>query len=119
MPRFTMNRWWTSILTVIALSIVTTSLATSASADLVRTGGRDSEFEDAGGSGGGAPPPTGAGDPDQPNPTSLKYQQRGSVRTEGAVLSSRSAGDSRIVGSVWMWRLSVMGRVLRSYWVRF
>jgi hypothetical protein len=114
-----MNRWWTSILTVIALCLATTQLTSLASADMVREGGRDSEFEDIGGGGGGAPPPTGAGDPDQPQPTSLKYQQRGSVRAEGAYLTSRSAGDSRFMGSVWMWRLSVMGRVVRSYWVRY
>ena len=119
MPRFKLNRWWISILTVIALFTITASFVSSASADLVRESGRGDDTDWGAGGGGGAPPPQGAGDPDNPVPTSLKSQQRGSVRSEGAYLSSRSAGDSRIVGSVWMLRLSVMGRVLRGYWFRY
>lgn len=116
MPRFRPNRWWTFILTIIAFAVVSSAFISQAGADVFRDRGGDGTVGDV--YGGGAPPPTGAGDPDQPVPSSLKRSQRGQVRTEGAILSSRSVGDSRFEGAVWMWRLSAMGRVLRAYWIR-
>jgi hypothetical protein len=118
MPRFRSNRWWTFILTIIALYVVSLSLAAKSSADPIREnawvpGGVD------GTSGGGLPPPTGVGDPDQPVNTRLKYYQRGSLGSGGTVLSSRPVGDRRVESNVWMLRLSVMERVLRSYWFRY
>lgn len=112
MPRFNSNRWWIFILTIITLHVAVLSLASWSFADVIResswTPGADATL-----GGGGAPPPTGVGDPDQPVNTSLKYYQRQSVRSGG--LSVRAAGDRRIDGNVWMLRLSVMGRVLRIY----
>ena len=116
MPRFKMNRWLASILTIIAFALVSTAFASQARADITRDGGRDGTIWDT--TGGGAPPPPGVGDPDQPVPSSLKLYQRGSVRSGGATLSGRTAGDSRIEGNVWMLRISVMRRVLQGYWIR-
>lgn len=118
MPRFIKNRRWTFILTVIAFSLAVATFAVPVSADLSR---EYNPVDDVGNSGSGGvniPQPYGAGDPDGPGATGLKYQQRGSVRTGDAYLSSRSAGDSRITRTVWMWRLSVLERVLRVYWIR-
>ena len=111
MPRFKSNRWWIFILTIITLHVAILSLASWSFADVIR----ESSWTPDGtiGGGGGAPPPTGVGDPDQPVNTSLKYYQRQSLPSGG--LSVRAAGDRRIVGNVWMLRLSVMGRVLRIY----
>jgi len=119
MARFIMNRRWTFILTVFAFVLVLSTQASSASADPFREYNPIESLPGVGvGGGGGGPLPQGAGDPDNPTPSGLKYQQRGSVRTGDAHLSSRAAGDSRIAGTVWMWRLSVMERVLRAYWIR-
>ena len=115
MPRFKANRWWTFILTTSALAVISTSFATPVHADLYRDTDRDGTIGDATG---GTPPPAGVGDPDQPVPSTLKRCQRGSLGSGEAALSKRSAGDSRIEGIVWMWRLSAMGRVLRAYWIR-
>ena len=117
MPRLQLNRWWTFILTATVLAVISTSLASRTRADVVRESGRDGTIGEIGG--GGDPAPAGVGDPDQPVPSTLKRSQRGSLRSGGTGLSRRSAGDSRIEGSVWMWRLSAMGRVLRAYWVRY
>jgi len=119
MPRFTMNRRWTFILTVIALAIVTMTYVAAVSADVIREGSGTGGAGDIGGggtpiSGGGV----GGGDPDQPVPNSLKYQQHGQLRSGGDLSLRTVAGDNRFEGNVWMWRLSVMGRVLQAYWIR-
>ncbi len=117
MLRFIKNRRWTFILTLLALLVVSSPIVSSANSYISR---ESTPIGDpgSGGSIGGLPPVPGAGDPDQPVPTSLKYQQRGTVRSGGGALSIRAAGDGRIEGSVWMWRLSVMNRALRAYWIR-
>jgi len=115
MPRFIMNRRWTFILTVIAFASIVASTPSFATLDALEGGW----YESVGDDGFGAPPPQSAGDPDTPTPsTRLREQRRGDLRTEGSHLSNRTAGDSRIERTVWMWRLSVMGRALRAYWIR-
>ena len=113
MPRFIMNRRWTFILTVVAFASVIAQAPSFATQD----NPGDGSYESVGDGTVGAPPPQGAGDPDIPTPsTRLREQRRESLRSEGSHLSSRTAGDSRIERTVWMWRLSVMGRALRAYW---
>jgi len=119
MPRFSSNRWWTFILTIVALQLASLSLAARLSADPIRESDRYTGGSVDGTGGGGLPPPTGAGDPDQPVNTRLKVYQRGSLSWGGAELSSRSAGDRRVGSDVWMVRLLVMQRVFRSYWFRY
>jgi len=119
MPRFIKNRRWTFILTVFAFSLAVATYAPSVSADPSR---EFNPIDDVGGFGSGGvgdPLPQGTGDPDSPTPSGrMQYQRRGTVRTGDAYLSNRAAGDSRIAGTVWMWRLSVMGRALQAYWIR-
>ena len=119
MPRFKMNRWWNFILTLCLLSAAGAIMASVSTADIIRADGRDGTIGDGSG-GGGAPPPNGIGDPDQPVPsTSLKLLKRGTLSDRTGALSMRAAGDSPVVGNVWMWRLSVMERVLRVFWIRY
>ena len=118
MPRFSSNRWWIFILTVVALNVVClTSVPRSVVADTLRYG--DWSPADDSGGGLGLPTPLGVGDPDQPSNTGLKYDQRGSLRSGNATLSSRPAGDSRVASNVWMIRLLVIQRVIRSYLYRY
>ena len=118
MPRFSSNRWWTFILTVVALHIVGLSFVGKSHAETRRFSIWDPGIDQSGG-GAGLPPPTGVGDPDQPVNTLLKYYQRGQLGAGGAVSMNRTAGDRRVVGDVWMIRLLVMERLLRSYLYRF
>jgi hypothetical protein len=120
MPRFKLNRWWTPILTITALLAVSAAFVSSSHADPIRESNwywNDPTLN------GGAPPPSGVGDPDQPTPsTSLKISQRQTMygaTSDRELLSYRTAGDSRFESNVWMMRLSVMARLMRSYWFRF
>jgi hypothetical protein len=118
MPRFSSNRWWTFILTIIALHVVSLSTVAKSKADPLRSGvWTPGGFDETGS--GGAPPPQGVGDPDQPVSTRLKYYQRGQLGAGGALHVSRTAGDRRVTGDVWMVRLLVMQRLLRSMLYRF
>ena len=117
MPRFSSNRWWTFILTIIALHIVSLSTVAKSKADPIRYGvWTPGGFDETGG---GAPPPQGVGDPDEPVNTRLKYYQRGQLGAGGELHISRTAGDRRETGNVWMIRLLVMERLLRSMLYRF
>jgi len=118
MPRFTSNRWLTFILTIIALHVVGLSLVAKSNAEVRRYSIWVPGADDGSG-GGGLPPPTGVGDPDQPVNTRLKYNARGSLGAGGAVTMNRTAGDRRVVDDVWMNRLLVIERLLRSYLYRF
>ena len=120
MPRFTLNRWWTSVLTTAAVLALSVSFVSRSHADP----SRESEWYVNDPNGSGLPPPTGVGDPDQPTGSNrLKISQRvsgySSSTTDRGTLSYRAAGDSRVESSVWMHRFSVMARLLRSYWFRF
>ena len=115
MPRFSSNRWWTFILTI-ALLVVGLSTAATSYADRFRYG----DWTTAGDvTGPGNPPPGGVGDPDQPVNTRVKYMQRGSIGGGGSLQVSRAAGDRRVASNVWMIRLLVMQRLLRSTLYRF
>ena len=114
MPRFSSNRWWTFILTI-ALLVVGLSAAAKSNADPFRYG--DWTAGDL--TGPGNPSPNGVGDPDQPVNTRVKYMQRGSIGGGGSLHVSRAAGDRRVAGNVWMIRLLVMQRLLRSMLYRF
>ena len=112
MPRLKSNRWWTLILTLCVLAALTSFHR--ASADTIRgTTGYDNPVY------GSSPPPTAAGDPDQPVPSSLKYSQRGSLGSRNAPLTLKAAGDSRYVGNVWTLRLSELMRALRISLIRY
>lgn len=117
MPRFRMNRWWTFILTLCFLTTLSVSMASVTFADVSRDDSRSTG--DLSGGGSPVPGPIGVGDPDQPVNTALKKNQRESQLFGYGTSMERAAGDSQFVGNVWMWRLSVMGRVLRTYWVRY
>ncbi len=117
MPRFSSNRWLAFILTIIALHVVGLSLVAKSSAETRRYSVWVPGSDD--GTLGGLPPPAGVGDPDQPVNTRLKYSARGSLGGGGAVAMNRTAGDRRVVVGVWMNRLLVMERLLRSYLYRF
>lgn len=117
MPRFSSNRWWTFILTIIALHVVSLSTAARSHADTFRYGDWSPTGIDQTGPG-GLPPPTGVGDPDEPVNTRVKYVQRG-IAGGGSVHVSRPAGDRRETSNVWMIRLLVMQRVLWSMLYRF
>jgi hypothetical protein len=118
MPRFRTNRWWNFILTFCLFAAVSVAIAPGARADVSRDeSGVGGVIGDGTAGSGGMPPPNGVGDPDDPQPSSLKKTQRGMTGRTG-VLATRAAGDSWVVGNVWMMRLSVMGRVLRIYLVR-
>ena len=117
MPRFSSNRWWTFILTIIALHVVSLSMAAKSGADTRRYGDWSTGNIDQ--TGGYVPPPNGVGDPDQPVNTRLKYMQRGSIGGGGSLQVSRTAGDRRFTSNVWMIRLLVMQRLLRSTLYRF
>ena len=115
MPRFEKNRWWIFILTFCAVSAAYLVHVSPSSSDVIRENGYT-----VGPSGGGGAPIPGVGDPDVPVATSLKRSQRGGLGVGNAALASRPVGDSRYVGvrDVWMWRLSVVARAMRIYWVR-
>ena len=117
MPRFSSNRWWTFILTIIALLVVSLSMASKSGADTRRYGDWTAGNIDQLGI--GAPPPNGVGDPDQPVNNRVKFIQRGSIGGGGSLQVSRTAGDRRVAGNVWMIRLLVMQRLLQSMLYRF
>jgi hypothetical protein len=116
MPRFKANRWWTFILALCVLSALAISRPIGSFADPTRDGtltpGGDT-------SGGGGPPLPGIGDPDSPVGGMKKGQLGGISYSRNATNSLRSVGDSRLPSNVWMWRLSVMARVLRISWIRY
>lgn len=115
MPRFSLNRRWTFILTVIAFATVLAWPSSNAYA----TGARGDGVENPGDAGIGAPLPQGeGGDPDHPTPTGLRAQRRETIRTGGELLSTRTSGEGRVERTVWMMRLEVMRQLLRAYWVR-
>jgi hypothetical protein len=118
MPRFSPNRWWTFILTTIALHVVSLSMAAKSGADPLRYGDWSIGNIDQTGPG-YVPPPNGVGDPDQPVNTRVKYMQRGSIGGGGTLRGTQSAGDRRVASNVWMIRLLVMQRMLRSMLYRF
>lgn len=117
MPRFSPNRWWTFILTIIALHVVGLTAASRSHAAPFRYGDWTVGGDQTGP--GYLPPPNGVGDPDQPVNTRVKYLQRGSIGGGGALQVSRTAGDRRVASNVWMIRLLVMQRLLRSMLYRF
>lgn len=122
MPRFKANRWWTFILALSVLSALAISRPGSTIADVSRGDSRSPGSGDGTSGGGGVPTP-GIGDPDQPQGGSIKKgsgQFGGLQYSRNASLSMRSVGDSReLVGNVWMWRLTVMARVLRISLIRY
>ena len=121
MPRFKANRWWTFILTLSVLSTLAIWRPAGSIADVSRGDSRSPGFGDGTG-GGGTPPTPGVGDPDQPQGGTLKKgsgQFGGLQYSRNALASSRSVGDSGEWSNVWMWRLTVMARVLRISWIRY
>lgn len=117
MPRFSSSRWWTFILTIVALHVVGLATAATSHAVTFRMGDWSATGDQTGS--GYVPPPQGVGDPDQPVNTRVKYIQRGSIGGGGSLQVSRTAGDRRVTSNVWMIRLLVMQRLLRSMPYRF
>jgi hypothetical protein len=112
MSRSVIHRTWTLILT---LGVLMAACLTHPSVS------RADRFpEETPGIEGSGPPLPGVGDPDVPVNTSLKKSGRGALGHQDAPLVQRPAGDSRYVGAsnVWKWRLSVLARALRVYWLR-
>jgi hypothetical protein len=63
------------------------------------------------------PPPPAAGDPDLPvGPTK---SVRGQVQRGQAVRANRSMGDGRVQRDAWVWRLRIVLRSLKAYYIRF
>lgn len=110
MHRFSVNRWWTLIVTL-ALCI-----ACSARPRIVLAGGSDpSQFGDPSGTNGGM------GDPDVPDSPGKQGLPRGQMRPVTHVNSFwwHSAGDGVSQRSVLMWRLRVLRWSLQTFFVRF
>ena len=116
MPRFKANRWWTFILALCVLSALAISRPVGSIADPIRDGTGTAE---GGGGGGSPPPPSATGDPDGPTSSFKKGQLGGLQYSRNASNSVRAVGDSRLPSNVWMWRLSVMAKVLRISWIRY
>lgn len=117
MPRFKANRWWTFILALCVLSALAISRPIGSVADPIR----DASGTADGGGGSGMPPtPSATGDPDGPVGSSFRKGQLGGLSySRNATNSVHAVGDSRLPSNVWMWRLSVMAKVLRISWIRY
>jgi len=106
MLRFEKNRWWTLVLALALCLACTASQPGSARAG----SGEIIEVD----------PTSGSGQPDQPTgPTKQKPGLGAAQWDGGAVHQVRSVGDGRITTGVWMWRLQVIVRSLRSVYFRF
>lgn len=109
MHRFTLNRWWTLIVTL-ALCV-----ACSVRPRVVYADGDPTLLGDPGGGS------EGSGDPDVPDsPSKTKGFSRGEMRPVTHVYAMRRpAGDGFARGSVLMWRLRVVRLSLETFLVRF
>ena len=106
MLRFEKNRWWTFVL-ALALCLACTASQPAP----VRAGGVTEIIE--------GDPTTGGGQPDQPIGPSKWQPGLGAAQWDGRVVQVRSVGDGRISTGVWVWRLQVIVRSLRSVYFRF
>jgi len=104
--RFEKNRWWTFVL-ALALCLA----CTASQSGPARAGGPGEIIE--------GDPTTGGGQPDQPIGPGKQSPGWGAAQWDGRGVQMRSVGDGRISTGVWMWRLQVIVRSLRSVYFRF
>lgn len=110
MARFVLSRRWSFIL-ALGASLIWCSAAHRPVAAQV-PGGLIGDPQDPG--------PGGIGDPDMPSGPGKSVGRGKSIRGgNSANLGVRAGGDGSTARSVWMWRLRVVLRGLRSYTVRF
>ena len=107
MLRFAKNRWWALIL-ALSLSLVCIS---SRSTPVWAAG--PGEVTDN-----GTPGPY-SGDPDMPTGPEKNRAGRGAMQPQGRMDSQRPVGDGQVTVRVVMWRLLVMVRGLRGFYLHF
>jgi len=106
MLRFSMNRSWTLI---VALSLCVASIASQpvvvrADGPLLTSDGDPGSLN---------------GDPDVPSVPPKQRSGRGAVNAGRMLDPMQSAGDGRVTVRVVMWRVLVMARGLRSFYLHF
>ena len=108
MLRFSMNRSWTLILALtLCLAFIASHPATvRADGPLLMDGG-------------GGDPGTLGGDPDVPSIPPKQSARRGAVYAGGRLDPMHSAGDGAVTVRVVMWRVLVMARGFRSFYLHF
>ena len=107
MFRFSMNRSWTLILALSLCIACIASQPVTVRADgplLISDGGDPGSLN---------------GDPDTPSVPPKQRSGRGAMHADGRLDSIRSAGDGRVTVRVVMWRVLVMAKGLRGYYLHF
>jgi hypothetical protein len=117
MPRFIMNRTWTFILAlVLGLGSLVAIVAHPSYAGETLTG-KVSEGGLAGHGGGTFVPPPGYGDPDVPITAAKPTAMSPGTPVRSGTSGSQAVGDSRATSSALVWRLQVVARVLRGFYL--
>jgi hypothetical protein len=106
MARFNKNRHMTLILALAACLAASSAFGASIEASRTDTGG-DPAF----------PPPASSGDPDLP--VGPSKSARSQMPRGYAFSEIRSTGDERSLNDAWVWRLRVVLRSLKAYYIRF